>query len=70
MAVDGAAIAAGEVAALDRVCIIFDGNDEPAVAAARTQWRELTAAGCSAQYWSQEAGTWAKKAESKPPQQA
>ena len=64
MAVDGAAVAADEVTALERVCILFDGNDPEAVQAARGQWKTLTGAGCAAQYWSQESGSWAKKAES------
>ena len=64
MAVDGAAVAADEVTALERVCILFDGNDPEAVQAARGQWKALTGAGCAAQYWSQESGSWAKKAES------
>ncbi|MEL6518639.1 MAG: DNA polymerase III subunit chi [Pseudomonadota bacterium] len=64
MAVDGAVVAADEVAALERVCILFDGNDGDAVQAARDQWKALTGAGCAAQYWSQEGGGWEKKAES------
>ncbi|MEO1788128.1 MAG: DNA polymerase III subunit chi [Pseudomonadota bacterium] len=64
MAVDGSAVAADEVAALERVCILFDGNDGDAVQAARDQWKALTGAGCAAQYWSQEGGGWEKKAES------
>jgi DNA polymerase III subunit chi len=64
MAVDGAAVTADEITALERVCIIFDGTDSDAVQRARGQWKELTAAGCSAQYWSQESGRWEKKAES------
>ena len=64
MAVDGAEVAAEEVQALERVCILFDGNDPEAVETARGQWRSLTEAGCSAQYWSQESGSWRKKAES------
>lgn len=63
MAVDGTEVAAEEVLALDRVCILFDGNDPDLVERARGQWRTLTGAGCSAQYWSQESGAWAKKAE-------
>ncbi|MEL6800175.1 MAG: DNA polymerase III subunit chi, partial [Pseudomonadota bacterium] len=63
MAVDGAVVAADEVAALERVCILFDGNDGDAVQAARDQWKALTGAGCAAQYWSQEGGGWEKKAE-------
>ena len=63
MAVDGAEVSAEEVAALARVCILFDGADPAAVQVARGQWSRLTAAGCSAQYWSQDAGRWEKKAE-------
>ncbi|MCL3883492.1 DNA polymerase III subunit chi [Marivita sp. GX14005] len=63
MSIDGAAVAPDEVQALERVCVIFDGNDESAVQAARTQWRNLTGAGCSAQYWSETSGRWEKKAE-------
>ncbi len=64
MAVDGAAVASTEVDELDRVCILFDGTDPQAVQHARGQWKELTSAGCSAQYWSEESGRWEKKAES------
>ncbi len=64
MAVDGAEVSAEEVAALERVCILFDGTDPDAVSRARVQWKALTGAGCSAQYWSQESGRWQKKAES------
>ena len=63
MAVDGAQVAPDEVNALERVCILFDGNDEQAVQHARGQWKALTGAGCSAQYWSEESGRWEKKAE-------
>lgn len=63
MAVDGAAVSAEEVRALSRVCILFDGTDPEAVQHARTQWKALTDAGCSAQYWSEESGRWEKKAE-------
>ena len=63
MAVDGAEVSAQEVQALERVCILFDGNDTAAVQAARDQWKALTGAGCAAQYWSEETGRWEKKAE-------
>ena len=63
MAVDGAEVAPGEVAAMARVCILFDGNDPGAVARARVQWKALTGAGCAAAYWSEEGGRWEKKAE-------
>ncbi len=63
MSVHGAEVSAEEVGALDRVCILFDGMDEAAVAHARTQWKTLKDAGASAQYWSEESGRWEKKAE-------
>ncbi|AMY68970.1 DNA polymerase III subunit chi [Frigidibacter mobilis] len=63
MAIGGAPVQPGEVAALSRVWILFDGGDPAALAAARSQWRELTGAGAAAQYWSEEGGGWQKKAE-------
>lgn len=63
MSIDGADVTATEVAALDRACVLFDGNDDTAVAHARTQWKTLTDAGCAAQYWSEASGRWEKKAE-------
>jgi DNA polymerase-3 subunit chi len=63
MAIDGAEVTAAEVAALERVCILFDGNDPDALAGARAQWKLLTEAGASAQYWSEEEGPWRMKAE-------
>lgn len=63
MSVHGAAVTAQEIADLERVCILFDGTDEDAVQVARGQWKTLKQAGASAQYWSEESGTWQKKAE-------
>lgn len=63
MCVDGAEVAAEEVNTLSRVCILFDGNNAQALDRARAQWKSLTDAGCSAQYWSEESGRWEKKAE-------
>jgi DNA polymerase-3 subunit chi len=63
MSVDGAEVATEEVQALERVCVLFDGNDEAAVQVARDQWKTLTRAGCQAQYWSEASGRWEKKAE-------
>jgi DNA polymerase-3 subunit chi len=67
MVIDGAALAPSELAGLERACLLFDGNDAAAVAAARDQWKTITAAGGAAQYWSEESGRWQKKAESQPP---
>ncbi|HBQ35741.1 MAG TPA: DNA polymerase III subunit chi [Rhodobacteraceae bacterium] len=63
LAIDGSDITAAEVGEMQRVSILFDGNDETALNRARQQWKELTNAGCSAQYWSQESGNWQMKAE-------
>lgn len=64
MLVDAAAVDPVEIAGLERVWVLFDGQDEAALAAARNQWRALTGAGLAAQYWSEESGHWEKKAES------
>lgn len=63
MSVDGAEVTPEETASFERVCVIFDGADAAAVDHARIQWRQLTEAGISAQYWSEESGKWEKKAE-------
>lgn len=63
MTVDGAEVSPQEVQELERVCVLFDGHDPEALNRARGQWKALTDAGCSAQYWSEESGRWEKKAE-------
>lgn len=63
MSVDGADVTAEEVGQMERVCVLFDGNDSEALELARSQWKKLVDAGCSAQYWSEENGNWQKKAE-------
>ena len=63
MAVDGAEVGPDEVAGLERVCILFDGADAAALERARGQWKTLTEAGVSAQYWSEAGGRWERKAE-------
>jgi DNA polymerase-3 subunit chi len=63
MAVHGAEVSAQEVGALERVCILFDGNDDQALQHARDQWKSLKEAGATAQYWSEDSGRWEKKAE-------
>ena len=63
MSISGADVSAEEVNQLARVCLLFDGNDDAQLDHARGQWRKLSDAGCKAEYWSQESGSWAKKAE-------
>ena len=62
-ALDGAPVDPAEAAALDRLCILFDGQDETAVSHARGQWRALTSAGIPAEYWSQQSGRWTCQAK-------
>jgi DNA polymerase III subunit chi len=46
-----------------RMVFLFDGNDNEAVAAARTQWKAAKEAGCALTYWQQsDDGRWEKKA--------
>ena len=63
MLLDGADVDLSEAQTLSRVWLIFDGEDAAALATARTQWKTLTEAGISAQYWSEETGKWQMKAE-------
>jgi DNA polymerase III subunit chi len=62
--VDGAEASDAEIAVMERVWVLFDGNDPDRLQAARAQWKAVTAAGHAAQYWSEESGRWEKKAES------
>jgi DNA polymerase-3 subunit chi len=62
--VDGAVANDAEIAAMERVWVLFDGNDPDRLQAARGQWKAMTSAGHAAQYWSEESGRWEKKAES------
>jgi DNA polymerase III subunit chi len=60
--VDGAALPA-DMAAYQRLVLLFDGDDPDAVAAARERWTEAKAQGFDATYWQpDEHGRWAKKA--------
>lgn len=61
MVVDGAAVEVAEASGLERVWILFDGNDEGALVQARGQWKHLSGAGLSAQYWAEDSGRWQKK---------
>lgn len=61
---DGAEPLPGEEA-LERLWILFDGNNETAVQTARGLWSRLTNLDMAAQYWSEESGRWAMKTERK-----
>ncbi len=46
----------------ERCAVLFDGNDEAALAAARAQWTDLKDAGHDLTYWQQnDEGRWEKK---------
>ncbi len=60
---DGAGTTPDEAAELQRVWVLFDGDDQAALTAARQLWTRLTGAGLAAQYWSEESGRWEKKTE-------
>ncbi len=60
--IDGVAVPEN-AAAYARIVLIFDGEDEDAVAAARARWGEAKAQGFDVTYWQpDEQGRWAKKA--------
>ena len=49
--------------AYQRIVLLFDGDDEEAVASARKQWSEVKDRGIEATYWQADAqGRWTKKA--------
>ncbi|MEI7804349.1 MAG: DNA polymerase III subunit chi [Hyphomicrobiales bacterium] len=59
---DGAGVPE-DAAAYARIVLLFDGEDEDAVAAARTRWSDAKAKGFEATYWQpDEQGRWVKKA--------
>jgi DNA polymerase III subunit chi len=52
-----------EASAYQRLVLLFDGNDEEALASARAEWKRVKAAGHDATYWQQDPrGRWEKKA--------
>ena len=60
--VDGAPLPA-DASAYERICVLFDGQDQDALMQARAQWRQAKEAGHTLAYWQQdETGRWQKKA--------
>ena len=58
---DGA-VSGEELAEFERCAVLFDGNDDSALAAARAQWTGLKDAGHDLTYWQQtDEGRWEKK---------
>lgn len=53
----------GDFKAFERTIVLFDGNDESAVVAARGLWKTASGVGAKVSYWRQsDAGRWEKKA--------
>jgi DNA polymerase-3 subunit chi len=60
--IDGVGVPA-DAAAYERIVLLFDGEDEDAVAAARERWTQAKAQGLAATYWqADEEGRWQRKA--------
>lgn len=60
--IEGAAMPS-DAEAYQRIVLLFDGDDEDAVAAARGYWTEAKAKGFDATYWQpDDRGRWVKKA--------
>jgi DNA polymerase-3 subunit chi len=60
--IDGAPMPA-DAETYDRIVLLFDGEDDDALAAARARWSEAKAQGLDATYWQpDEQGRWVKKA--------
>ncbi len=65
--VGSTALDMAEAGALQRVWVLFDASDDAQMAAARTLWKDVSAAGLHAQYWSEETGKWAMKTAANAP---
>ena len=60
--IDGAPMPA-DAKSYDRIVLLFDGDDEDALAQARARWSEAKAQGFDVTYWqTDERGRWVKKA--------
>jgi DNA polymerase-3 subunit chi len=60
--IDGAVLPA-DSESYERVVLVFDGDDDDALGAARGQWTEAKARGFDATYWQpDDTGRWVKKA--------
>lgn len=61
MLIDGATAPSEQLDRFDRVCVLFDGNDEVATSEARSYWTQLKDAGADRKYWFQQGGRWTQK---------
>ncbi|MDE0306466.1 MAG: DNA polymerase III subunit chi [Albidovulum sp.] len=63
--IDGAKTEPNEVAALQRVSVVFESRDIEIVRSARTLWKALNEKGVPLVLWIEEAGGWVKKASNR-----
>ncbi len=61
MLIDGAIVDAENLDQFERVCVLFDGNDDAATGQARSYWTALKDAGAERKYWFQQGGRWTQK---------
>ena len=61
--IDGARVDPSAASGFERICLMFDAQDEGQLNAARADWKAVSGAGLPAQYWAQDGGRWVKKAE-------
>jgi DNA polymerase-3 subunit chi len=54
-------VSSAQCASYTRVCEVFSGNDDAAVALARVRWKDYLAAGYALSYWQQSESGWEKK---------
>lgn len=59
--IDRIDIDVAEVQRRQRVCLLFDGNDETSLDHARAQWKIVTDQGVAAVYWAQGPTGWQEK---------
>ncbi len=64
MLVLGARPRPADFGGFERVCVMFEGGDPAAVAAARQDWQAVTDARLTARYWAQEDARWVERARS------
>jgi DNA polymerase III subunit chi len=61
---DAAVVTSSDLIAMERICVLFDGNDPASLDLARAQWKSLSNSGAQLQYWAEDDGKWVKKATS------
>lgn len=63
MLIDNATASPAAVSGLERLWVMFDGNDPASLSHARSQWKDMASAGVTAEYWSEDSGRWECKAQ-------